>query len=252
MGYNRFMENMVIICKNLGETPLSALERTRTEKGIPDDVPMTYAGRLDPLAEGQMIILVGEECKNKEAYTGLSKSYEFEILAGVSTDSYDLLGLVTEVSFSKNFLDIEKVKEYLEDNKKTFIQNYPPYSSKTFLGKQLHTHAREGNTPHVEHEVTLHNFEFLGEREINSEELLKAIEERINLVHGDFRQEEIKKKWSEILEPEKAGSFHVTRWRVDVSSGFYIRQLVHDIGATLGIPTATFHIKRTKIGDLTS
>ena len=30
---------------------------------------MTYAGRLDPMAEGLMIILIDAECKNKENYT---------------------------------------------------------------------------------------------------------------------------------------------------------------------------------------
>jgi tRNA U55 pseudouridine synthase TruB len=102
------MNDRLNIYKKLGETPLEALERTRTEHSIAADVPMTYAGRLDPLVEGQMIILIGEECKNKDAYTKLGKTYEFEILSGVSTDTYDLLGLVTDSDFSK-MLDVEEV-----------------------------------------------------------------------------------------------------------------------------------------------
>ncbi len=242
------MKDQLITYKNIGETPLEALERTRIEYSIGAGVPMTYAGRLDPLAEGMMIILVGEACKTKDQYNKLGKTYEFEILSGFSTDTYDLLGIVTDSDFSAQ-LDIENVKKYLTENKKTITQQYPAYSSKTFEGKQLHAQARQGNTPTVEHEVTLHDFEFLGKRTISGEELLKIILERVDLVHGDFRQEEIKGKWKEILADNTGIGFQVSKWRVDVSAGFYIRQLVSDIGKKFTIPTVTFHIKRTQIDE---
>jgi tRNA pseudouridine(55) synthase len=241
------MSEVIVWYKKIGETPLEALERARIDRNIPADIPMTYAGRLDPLVEGLLIILVGEACKTKDEYNKLDKAYEFEILSGVSTDSYDLLGLVTETNFPKT-LKTEEVTNYLETNKKTITQNYPPYSSKTFEGKQLHTHAREGSFPAVSHEVILYDYEFLSEREIKKEELIKTILERIYLVHGDFRQDEIKKKWIETLGSTST-NFQITKWRVKVSSGFYIRQLVQDIGTHLEIPTVTFYIKRTQIGD---
>ncbi len=250
VGYNPEVEKQYTIYKNIGETPLEALERTRKERNIHKDTPMTYAGRLDPLVEGLLIILVGEECKNKDAYTGLSKTYEFEILTGMSTDTYDLLGIVTEDIFDLRYsVDVEGIQKYLEENKKSFIQKYPPYSSKTFEGKQLHAHAREGNMPILEHEVSLYDYEFLGERKIQGEVLLATILERVDLVHGDFRQEEIKQKWRQVLGDKNTQEFQITKWRVDVSAGFYIRQLVQDIGIHFKIPTVTFHIKRTKIGN---
>lgn len=232
--------------KNIGETPLASIERMRKEQNIEPGIPMTYAGRLDPFVEGLMIVLTGEDCKTKDQYNKLSKTYEFEILSGVSTDTYDLLGLVTKTNFQQK-LHVEKVHGFLEENKKTITQSYPPYSSKTVDGKQLHTHAREGNTPTVTHEVTLHSYQFLEERTIPQNELQKIILERIHLVHGDFRQEEIKKEWNKILEKETETIFQITKWRVHVSSGFYIRQLVQDIGTFLEIPTVTFYIKRIEI-----
>ena len=57
---------MYLTYKNIGETPLECLERIRLEYGKPKDIPMTYAGRLDPMAEGLLIILVGDDCKDKE------------------------------------------------------------------------------------------------------------------------------------------------------------------------------------------
>jgi tRNA U55 pseudouridine synthase TruB len=73
----RFIKT-IVIHKHIGETPLEALERFRRmqiEKETDLDskrnwqiVPMTYAGRLDPMAEGELLILIGDECRNKEKY----------------------------------------------------------------------------------------------------------------------------------------------------------------------------------------
>ena len=53
---------------------------------------MTYAGRLDPMASGLLIVLAGEETKNKEKYLNLDKEYLFEVLFGFKTVTYDFLG----------------------------------------------------------------------------------------------------------------------------------------------------------------
>lgn len=81
--------------KALGQTPLECLEELRVSRPDLADLPLTYAGRLDPLACGLLIVLAGEECKNKDQYLGLDKTYEFEMLVGFATDTYDLLGVVT-------------------------------------------------------------------------------------------------------------------------------------------------------------
>lgn len=242
------MDNRYIYYKRIGETPLQAINRLRKEEEISETIPMTYAGRLDPLVEGLLIVLVGDECKNKDMYTKFAKTYEFEILTGFSTDSYDLLGLVTG-THSGVRLVVDDIDTYLFDHKKTFTQMYPPYSSKTFDGKQLHQHAREGNNPKIKHDVTLHDFVFLGEQTVKGNELLEIIIERITLVDGDFRQKEIVEKWKDIISSQVENQFQITKWRIDVSSGFYVRQLVQDIGNHFHIPTVTFYIKRTKIGE---
>ena len=54
-----------VIWKQLGNTPLEELHRVRNQLGLSDEVKMTYAGRLDPAAEGELLILVGESCKRK-------------------------------------------------------------------------------------------------------------------------------------------------------------------------------------------
>lgn len=249
------MKNSYTIWKNLGETPLEALERLRAGEGIAADVPMTYAGRLDPAAEGLLPILVGEECKNKQAYSGQAKTYMAEILLGVSTDSYDLLGLPTQGAVATLMTDeddvrpgiAEKIEQYLASKIGTHSQQYPPYSSKTVDGKQLHTHAREGNDVELpEHEVTLHSYEDLSVEPISSEDILVRAGELVTLVKGDFRQDAILQAWADLKLPEKLPLLVVT---IKVGSGFYVRQLAEDIGKALGTKACLYSLIRTEIGE---
>ena len=84
----------IISYKNIGETPLDIVNKYRKP-----NCKYSFAGRLDPMARGQMIVLEGLECKNQDKYCGLDKIYEFEILFGFSTDTYDILGIVENYNF---------------------------------------------------------------------------------------------------------------------------------------------------------
>ena len=83
------MKKILNLYKEVGETPLERLERFKKDNSEYANEKMTYAGRLDPMAEGVLIVLVGEECLNKEKYLGLDKEYEFEVLFGFRTDTYE-------------------------------------------------------------------------------------------------------------------------------------------------------------------
>ena len=240
---------MISVYKNEGETPLQCLERIRIEQNIGQDIPMTYAGRLDPMAEGVLVILVGEECKEKDKYLGLDKEYEFEILVGFSTDTFDILG---EVVQSTNTINTDYIK-FIKDALKSFtgkqIQSYPAFSSKTVDGVQLLTLARGNVLPEVlpSHEIQIHSIEILEERLVLKNDLQKDILNRIDKVSGDFRQDLIKTKWEEVLLSSHLSQFNIIRCRASVSSGTYIRQLVADLSLKINIPLTTYTIRRTKI-----
>ncbi len=250
-------ENVIIAYKNLGETPLECLELVRLSRKISQNTKMTYAGRLDPMAEGVLLLLLGEECKNKEKYLGLDKTYEFEILVGFSTDTHDLLGLVTS---SLDKISGPRVKspdaKILSSDSllKHFIglvvQKYPKFSSKTIDGKPLFRLSRQGKfeSGQPEHQVTIYELKFEENRKISKENLEKEITRRIGLVSGDFRQEEIKKSWQTALEKSIEENYKIIKLTCKCSSGTYIRQLTEDIGREVGLPLVTFSIKRTQIG----
>lgn len=228
------MQNKYIINKKWGETPLEALERLRVDEKIGADIPMTYAGRLDPAAEGLLIILTGEECKKKEEYNALSKTYEAEIIFGISTDSYDLLGIPTLGTHAENIL--EKASEYLKNHLGKQMQNYPAYSSKNI----------DTGLVSPPHEVELFEYKNLRMGERTREEVVARATELAHIVTGDFRQAEITEAWKTIPLSEK---LQTIKLELKVSSGFYIRQFAEDLGKEFETGACLYSLRRTKIGD---
>ncbi len=242
------MKKVFIINKKEGETPLQALEKFRALNKKYKDEKLTYAGRLDPMAEGLLIILLGEEVKEKQKYLEFDKEYEFEILFGFATDTYDILGKVLaghtfkDVKY-KNILEA-KVKENLKHFIGNFNQTYPLYSSKTIK------HARSGSkASSPSHDISVHKLQFLKLRTIKANTLLKNIEKRIEKVQGDFRQKEILKIWHKNLM-DKIGDaqFFIGSFKIKCGSGTYVRGIADALGQKIGIPALAFSIKRTKIG----
>ncbi len=258
---NRQMIKTAYIYKNVGETPLQALENFRLEKMKAESsereaweaAPMTYAGRLDPMAEGILLILIGDECKKKEKYLGLDKEYEIEVVLGINTDTYDALGLAEiheKGGDNINIKDIDLTGIDLTKYRRRYIQKYPPYSSKNIHGKPLHSLARTGNLPDEmpQKEVEIYSIENIGTESISPVMLLERIKKMIGAVSGDFRQDEIKRKWSEVLSFSKtAPLFHLMKIKVTCSSGTYMRSLADQIGKDLGVGAFALSIKRTAL-----
>ena len=245
--------------KNRGETPLECLERFKIDNPEYKNEKMTYAGRLDPLAEGLLLVLVGEECKNKAKYLGLDKEYEVDILFGFATDTYDILGIVkkfsevglphaSEVVPQKTSLIkpglLHSIRNDIQSFVGKFSQKYPAYSSKYF------NKARSGEL--IDEEITekaveIKNIELIGEKTILKNHLEKYIIESINLVKGDFRQKEILDEWQNVLSRSNLDNWLVVSIRVNCTSGTYMRSLANSIGEKVGIPALALNIKRTKI-----
>ncbi len=242
---------VIMVYKKLGETPYQAILRWKYENPEYKDTIMTYAGRLDPMAEGLLLVLSGDEILNKEKYLDLQKTYEFEILWGFETDTLDVLGKVESYKVCK----VHKVEDIEKELKKLigkFVQKYPAYSSKPVLGKSLFQWAREGKIGEIEipsHEVEIYKAKFISEKSVSSSELLKEIISKISLVSGDFRQNEIIENWREVMSKGTFDMFIIHRISMTVSSGFYVRQFVSDLAESLGTSAVTFHIKRTRVGE---
>ena len=244
-------QNLHLLYKNLGETPHETVLRYKKEHPEYTETPMTYAGRLDPMAEGLLLVLSGEGILEKDKYLDLPKTYEFEILWGFDTDTLDMLGVVRE-DLSKTVPSQDMISTNLKNFVKKFEQIYPVYSSRPVNGKSLFQWAREGRLSEIDipkHDVELYEAEYLSHRTISKDDLLKDIEYNVGLVQGDFRQKEILDKWRDVLGESQSKEFVIDKIKVVVSSGFYVRQFVSDLAESFDTKAVTFHIKRTKVGE---
>jgi len=244
--------NIIIVYKKVGETPLDCVNNLKKLRPELAFLPVTYAGRLDPLAEGLLILLAGEECLKKDEYLSLKKEYQVEVLFGFATDTYDLMGEITSSSKASSFDCDDNFISILEKFTGRIKQEYPPYSSRTVEGKPLFTWAREGKLSEItipSHDVSVDKIEIVKEGDISSRELLDKIKNDISLVRGDFRQKQILEKWYEALKDNTEENYKVVTLEITCGSGVYVRSIANSLGLELQIPSLALSIKRTKIGE---
>src|SRR6185436_18351240 len=80
-------------------------------------------------------------------------------------------------------------------------------------------------------------------------QLLTFIEEAINRVQGDFRQEEILRLWGRQLMKSGKREFPCASIKITCSSGTYARGIANRLGGILEVPALALHILRTKVGE---
>lgn len=243
---------MIEFYKKRGETPLQALDRLRLERSELKEEILSYAGRLDPMAEGILPVLVGrEENVFRQEFLNKDKEYRAEFVLGVTTDTGDILGVIQKNNFK--YIDVDEIKKACEDLVCVTRQTYPWYSSKPVNGISLFEHARNGNfdIERPTKEIKIFSVENIEYREIDLEEVITDIISDIKKVEGDFRQEEIVKGWEEVREcagrPKAAQLVSCT---LHVSSGTYIRGLCEVLEEKLGVPVVLYKLVRTKVGVL--
>ncbi len=234
--------------KLLGETPLQCLNRLREAGLYTENDKVTYAGRLDPAASGLMIFLDKKsEILDKEKYLSLTKEYEYEILCGIATDTYDLLGKITKTDFYTK-LDKKQIKKVIDEFVGDFVFPYPKYSGKTIGGKKLFSLKNLLKSDIPTRQMNIFKNEYLGDSIVSKVKITKRVEKILNTVEGDFRNIEIKKTWNTFMECLEDNNFVVIKAKMFCASGVYVRSVVNEISNKLKIPMCTYSINRTKIG----
>lgn len=236
--------------KQRGETPLECIQRFAKNTPELKGEKMTYLGRLDPLAEGVLLMASGEDTKQsrREEFFELDKAYDFVAIFGFATDSYDILGKIVRVEkiASIDEMDLIKISKIYEGERE---QEYPFYSSKMIAARKT------DEDKSFSKKITMHKIQFHKLETLNSKELFGRLLSDISKVKGDFRQNEILILWKQILLDHASLNnngnhcYFLGKFSAEVSSGTYIRSLVNDMGKTLGFGATTLSIKRTRVGD---
>lgn len=249
--------------KQRGETPLERVQRFVEENKEFKGQKMTYMGRLDPMAEGVLLVASGEDVYRKEEFLGLDKEYDFTALFGFATDTYDCLGRVLKVSDTSN-LDENEVRRVAMIYEGERDQEYPPYSSKMISSRGSFSLSENpsllegGRGEAPSKKITIHKLQFHKLESLSTKELFGRLLMDISKVKGDFRQNQTLILWKKILfgsnlpspsQGERSGVRSLGLFSAHVSSGTYIRGIVNDIGKTLGVGACALSITRTRVGD---
>jgi tRNA pseudouridine55 synthase len=249
-------ELILLVDKPRRLSPVQAIERARALDPALKDRSIGYAGRLDPLATGLLVLLLDERNKSAHEFNHLDKRYEVEVVFGVRTDSFDLLGLAERVELGALDGDGDgAVRAMIEARVRalegTRMQQYPPWSSVRVRGRPAFYWAHRGLVPEggwPERERTVHAATVLSRAAIDGEALIDRAIEDVREVSGAFRQEQLVERWTS-LRPLMAGrSLPVVRIAVECSSGTFMRSLANLLGESMGTGAVATVIHRTRVG----
>ncbi len=245
------MNKVVSVYKPIGMTPGELVKSYKEDNPEYANEVISYAGRLDPLAHGVMVLLIGDANKKRREYERSDKVYEFKAILGFSTDSYDICGLIKETG-NTTPVDVETISSELKRFEGKQKQDFPIFSSYKIKGKALFAWARENKLNEIEipsKEIEVYETTVLNTESVIGADLLQDIESRISLLKGNFRQEEIVGKWRATIK--QASVYQVVNMKAKVSAGTYIRGIVNDLGGKLGTKATVLEIYRPQSGEYT-
>ena len=182
-------------------------------------IKVGHGGTLDPLAEGVLVIGIGNGTKALDSFLSGTKSYQAMAKLGFQTTTLDMEGDITheEPYHHATAQSIQAILSRFLGK----IQQVPPiFSAIRKNGKKLYEEAREGKT---------------------AEDLaIESREVEIMSLHL-------------LTENHKGESLSLPDFGLDVEcgGGTYIRSLVRDIGIALETRATMTHLIRTKQGPFT-
>ena len=150
------MNGIVIVDKPAGWTSQDVTARLRRVFGTRR---IGHGGTLDPMATGVLPVFVGRATRGVEFFEHAEKTYETELLLGITTDTEDVTGTV--LARRPVSVTPEQVDEALARFRGEIWQVPPMYSALKVNGQKLCDLARKGRQverqprPITIHELTL-------------------------------------------------------------------------------------------------
>lgn len=237
---------ILTVYKPPGWTPLEAMEDLRARTPQLAGVPMVYAGRLDPMAEGTLLVLTGPDRLTLAQHLSHDKDYVASFLFGLESDTHDGLG---RLKSGHRPPDAESCAAAVGALPGSYSLPLPAWSAYKVRGRPLHAWANEGRL----HEVTIPTREMvvvtvggISTLTTRATNLLPDVRTRISRVCGEFRQSAALVDWSHLAERDPP-LVRVTA-TLTVTSGTYVRSLAQMLGLQLGCGALLFALQRTRVG----
>uniref|UniRef100_D8PT80 tRNA pseudouridine(55) synthase n=1 Tax=Schizophyllum commune (strain H4-8 / FGSC 9210) TaxID=578458 RepID=D8PT80_SCHCM len=222
-------------------------------------VKIGQGGTLDPLADGVLVVGIGKGTKKLNEFLLCSKEYRTTALLGCETDTYDSEGSQVRQAHWRH-VTREAVEAAIPQFVGEILQTPPIFSALKMEGKPLYEYARNGiplPRPIEARKVTVHSLEV--DEWLGSKHAFKLPEKRLT----DAEREKLEAALRGIQpdakvqdEPEPAAAEpkdtleHPTAFslKMTVSSGTYVRTIVHDLAHAVGSAGHVVVLTRTRQG----
>jgi tRNA pseudouridine55 synthase len=209
---SQIVDGVLVVDKTEGPTSHDVVTFARRALGISR---IGHTGTLDPMATGVLPLVIGRATRLAQFLTASDKSYDATITFGCTTDSYDTSGRTVTTSEARPMRDA--LDAALQTYRGTFEQTPPAFSAKNIDGERSYDLARKT-------------------RRGSSSDSPAAV--RPKPVPVTVRRLEVL-------------SFDGNTARLDmqVTAGFYVRSLAHDLGEALGCGAVLSALRRTRSGE---
>lgn len=206
-----FPDGVLVVDKPEGPTSHDVVTLTRRVLGVSR---IGHTGTLDPLATGVLPLVIGRATRLAQFLTASDKSYEATIAFGRTTDTYDAKG--REVSTCERRPTGDELDAALHQFRGAFEQTPPAYSAKNIDGERSYELARKTER-----------------RGGTSVPPARPKPVTVTARHVDVL----------------AFDGETTRLSMQVTAGFYVRSLAHDLGEALGCGAVLIALRRTRSGE---
>ena len=133
------LDGFLNVYKEQGYTSFDVVAKLR---GILKQKKIGHTGTLDPMAEGVLLVCLGQATKLSEMLIDKDKTYRCVMLLGKTTDTEDVTGKV--LTETADIPDEASVIETVNSFIGTYDQIPPMYSAIKVNGKKLYEYARQG------------------------------------------------------------------------------------------------------------
>lgn len=220
--------------------------RGRRGRGKPEWIKIGHGGTLDPLADGVLVLGVGSGTKRLQGYLGgCTKVYKATALFGCSTTTYDSEGAVLAWGSTENLNDSD-IQSALGSFKGKISQLPPVFSALKMDGKPLYEYAREGKLPPRAIEPRECSVDFVRAGPLQWDHSYRLPEAEASSRDREFANKVSGENFSS--EYARPPNTPIIELEFSVSSGTYIRSLVHDFGKALGTQAYMASLTRVSQG----
>lgn len=139
-SFSKILRGVLLVNKPSG---ISSYDCIRKIKPLIPKVKVGHTGTLDPMAQGLLIILLGDATKIAQYLSADDKEYIAKIRVGLDTDTDDITGKIIRER-SCEHIDKEEVLRVINSLVGIKTQTPPRFSALKYKGERMYDLARKG------------------------------------------------------------------------------------------------------------